>query len=54
MYKSKHNIAFEGKTYFVGDIVPDHVALAMDKGYTVKPVIKNQPTSETELSRKGE
>jgi hypothetical protein len=51
---STQNVAFEGKTYFIGDKVPDAVAKAMPESYTVKPVKTKQPTSETELSRKGE
>lgn len=38
MHKVTKNFAYSGKTYFVGDEVPAHVAAAVDASYTSKAV----------------
>lgn len=56
MYKSLKNFAYVGRSYFIGDTVPDNVAAAMGTDYASKPVkeTKSHKYSETKFSRKGE
>lgn len=51
MPKAIKNFAYVGKTYFVGDEVPETVAAALDDSYTEKPkakktTIENTPEGE--------
>jgi len=50
MYKAKQNFAFSGKTYFVGDEVPTHVAESVSTALTEKPRAKKSPMPIEEIS----
>ncbi|MCJ8335958.1 MAG: hypothetical protein MJH10_17240 [Epibacterium sp.] len=52
MIKATKNFAYSGKTYFVGDEVPTHVAEAVDDSFTGQLEAKNKPTRKKTL--KGE
>lgn len=47
MPKVTKNFAYAGKTYFVGDEVPAHVAAAVDASYTEKPKAKKTNIEDT-------
>lgn len=50
MYTAKQNFAFVGKTYFVGDEVPAHVATTVDPALTEKPRAKKTNVITEEIS----
>lgn len=47
MYKATKNFAYGGKTYFVGDVIPAHVAAAVDASLTEKPKAKKTIIEDT-------
>lgn len=47
MHKALKNFAYAGNTYFVGDVVPQDVATAMDASYTEKSSTKKTTTKDT-------
>jgi len=47
MYKAKQNFAYAGKTYFVGDEVPQTVASTLSTDLVSKPSTKKTETYDT-------
>jgi len=52
MHKAKQNFAYAGKTYFVGDEVPQTVASTLSTDLVSKPSTKKTETYDT--SNEGE
>ncbi|MCJ8336462.1 MAG: hypothetical protein MJH10_19890 [Epibacterium sp.] len=53
MIKATKNFAYSGKTYFVGDEVPPHVAKAVDDSFTGQLEAKTKKPTRTK-TLKGE